>query len=64
MLQLLMVWLIGRRLLAGRVVYWPFYTGVPWNMHAVAEAHDLVTSLGGMRVLPDITLAELHFFGW
>jgi putative intracellular protease/amidase len=35
------------------------FTGKPFDIVAVAEAHDPITTLGGVRVLPDATLTEL-----
>ncbi|WP_026874522.1 DJ-1/PfpI family protein [Jiangella gansuensis] len=35
------------------------FTGAPWNIVTVAESADPVTSMGGVRMLPDMLLADL-----
>jgi len=35
------------------------FTGVPYEIRTVAETLDPITTMGGLRVLPDLTLAEL-----
>jgi putative intracellular protease/amidase len=35
------------------------FTGSPWNVVSVAESLDPVTSMGGVRMLPDIRLDDL-----
>lgn len=35
------------------------FTGTPWNVVTVAETTDPVTTMGGMRIVPDMTLADL-----
>jgi putative intracellular protease/amidase len=35
------------------------FTGKPWSVVTVAESREPVTSMGGLRVLPDMVLAEL-----
>lgn len=36
------------------------FTGVPYQIRTVAESLDPVTTMGGLRVTPDLVLAELH----
>ncbi len=35
------------------------FTGTPWNIVAVAESREPVTSMGGVRMLPDTLLEDL-----
>jgi putative intracellular protease/amidase len=35
------------------------FTGSPWNVVSVAESLDPVTSMGGVRMLPDVRLDDL-----
>jgi len=35
------------------------FTGVPYEIRTVGETLDPVTTMGGIRILPDLTLAEL-----
>ncbi|WP_203433044.1 DJ-1/PfpI family protein [Jiangella asiatica] len=36
------------------------FTGTPWNVVTVAETAEPVTSMGGIRMVPDMLLADLH----
>ncbi len=36
------------------------FTGEPFDVVAVAEAHDPITTMGGVRMVPDAVLAELN----
>lgn len=35
-------------------------TDWPWQVRTVAETADVITTLGGIRIVPDLTLAELE----
>ncbi|GAB3927920.1 glutamine amidotransferase [Microlunatus endophyticus] len=35
------------------------FTGVPYEIRTVAETLDPITTMGGLRVLPDLTLSDL-----
>ena len=35
------------------------FTGTPWNIVTVAESRDPITTMGGIRILPDLLLDEL-----
>jgi putative intracellular protease/amidase len=35
------------------------YTGTPWNTVTVAESHESITTMGGLRVQPDMLLDDL-----
>jgi putative intracellular protease/amidase len=35
------------------------YTGTPWNIVTVAESHESITTMGGLRVQPDMLLDDL-----
>ncbi|WP_053204455.1 DJ-1/PfpI family protein [Jiangella muralis] len=35
------------------------FTGTPWNVVTVAETADPITTMGGMRIVPDLLLADL-----
>lgn len=35
------------------------FTGIPWNIVTVAESREPITTMGGLRVLPDMLLEEL-----
>ena len=35
------------------------FTGISWNIVTVAESRDPITTMGGVRVLPDMVLDEL-----
>lgn len=35
------------------------FTEVPYELRTVAESRDPITTMGGLRVIPDLTLAEL-----
>ncbi len=35
------------------------FTGTPWEIVTVAESREAITTMGGMRVLPDALLADL-----
>ncbi|RIQ10815.1 DJ-1/PfpI family protein [Jiangella rhizosphaerae] len=36
------------------------FTGTPWNVVTVAESAEPITTMGGLRVLPDMVLADLE----
>jgi putative intracellular protease/amidase len=36
------------------------FTGSPWNIVTVAESREPITTMGGVRMLPDMLLEELH----
>jgi putative intracellular protease/amidase len=36
------------------------FTGTPWNIVTVAESPEPITTMGGVRVLPDMQLSELQ----
>jgi putative intracellular protease/amidase len=35
------------------------FTGTPWSVVTVAESREPITTMGGIRILPDLTLDEL-----
>jgi putative intracellular protease/amidase len=35
------------------------FTGTPWNVVTVAESAEPVTTMGGLRIVPDLVLADL-----
>jgi putative intracellular protease/amidase len=35
------------------------FTGTPWNIVTVAESHEPITTMGGLRILPDLLLEDL-----
>jgi putative intracellular protease/amidase len=35
------------------------FTGKPWNVVTVAESHEPITTMGGVRILPDMLLTDL-----
>ena len=35
------------------------FTGTPWNVVTVAEAREPITTMGGIRILPDLVLDDL-----
>lgn len=35
------------------------FTGTPWNVVTVAESAEPITTMGGLRIVPDIVLADL-----
>ncbi|SDT72404.1 DJ-1/PfpI family protein [Jiangella sp. DSM 45060] len=35
------------------------FTGTPWNVVTVAETAEPITTMGGMRIVPDMVLADL-----
>ena len=35
------------------------FTGIPWRIVTVAETMDPITTMGGVRMVPDLTLADL-----
>jgi len=35
------------------------FTGTPWNIVTVAESRESITTMGGIRILPDLLLDEL-----
>lgn len=36
------------------------FTGTPWNVVTVAESAEPITTMGGLRVVPDLVLADLE----
>jgi putative intracellular protease/amidase len=36
------------------------FTNTPWNIVTVAESREPITTMGGVRILPDMLLDELH----
>ncbi|WP_116952948.1 DJ-1/PfpI family protein [Jiangella endophytica] len=36
------------------------FTGTPWNVVTVAESAEPITTMGGLRVVPDVVLADLE----
>jgi putative intracellular protease/amidase len=36
------------------------FTGSPWNIVTVAESREPITTMGGVRILPDMVLDELN----
>ena len=35
------------------------FTGTPWNIVTVAESREPITTMGGLRILPDLLLEDL-----
>lgn len=35
------------------------FTGTPWNIATVAESREPITTMGGLRILPDLLLEDL-----
>lgn len=35
------------------------FTGIPWNIVTVAESHEPITTMGGLRILPEALLDDL-----